>query len=61
MTLRRFSLAAGLGAALIAAACSNEELMPPTVPAYAGGAMFLRYVSLGNSITSGFQSGGIND
>ena len=61
MTLRRFSLAAGLGAALIAAACSNEELMPPAVPSYAGGPMFQRYVSLGNSITSGFQSGGIND
>ncbi len=35
--------------------------MPPAVPTYAGGAMFQRYVSLGNSITSGFQSGGIND
>jgi lysophospholipase L1-like esterase len=61
MTLRRFSLAAGLGAALVAAGCSNEELMTPAPPAYTGGAMFERYVSLGNSITSGFQSGGIND
>lgn len=61
MTLRRFSLAAGLVVALAAAACHNDELMPPAAPAYAGGAMFERYVSLGNSITAGFQSGGIND
>ena len=57
MTLRRLSLAAGLGAALVAAGCHNDELMTPTPPAYTGGAMFDRYVSLGNSITSGFQSG----
>jgi hypothetical protein len=61
MTLRRFSLAAGLGAVLVAAGCSNEQLMTPAVPAYLGGAMFQRYVSIGNSITAGFQSGGIND
>ena len=61
MTLRRFSLAAGLGAALVAAGCHQEGLMTPATPAYTGGAMFQRYVSLGNSITAGFQSGGIND
>jgi lysophospholipase L1-like esterase len=61
MTLRRFSLVAGLGAALVAAGCHQDALMPPAAPAYTGGAMFERYVSLGNSITSGFQSGGIND
>lgn len=59
--LRRFALAAVLGAALIAAGCKNDELNTPAPPAYAGGAMFSRYVSLGSSITSGFQSGGIND
>jgi lysophospholipase L1-like esterase len=61
MTLRRFSLVAGLGAVLVAAGCRQDHLMTPAVPAYLGGAMFQRYVSIGNSITAGFQSGGIND
>jgi hypothetical protein len=61
MTLRRFSLAAGLGVALVVAACNDEQLFPPAVPQYTGGAMFQRYVSIGNSLTAGFQSGGIND
>jgi len=61
MTLRRFSLAAGLGAVLVAAACTNEELMSPSVPAYTGGAMYARYVAFGNSITAGIQSGGLSD
>ena len=61
MTLRRFSLVTGFAVALAAAGCQNDELMTPAVPAYTGGAMFQRYVSLGNSITAGFQSGGIND
>src|SRR5437660_1016761 len=59
MTIRRMSLAAGL--VLAAAGCSNEHLFPLAVPQYAGGAMFQRYVAMGNSITAGFQSGGIND
>ena len=59
MTIRRMSLAAGL--VLAAVGCSNEDLFTSAVPQYAGGAMFQRYVSLGNSITAGFQSGGIND
>src|SRR6266487_3091368 len=59
MTIRRMSLAAGL--VLAAAGCSNEHLFPPAVPQYAGGAMFQRYVAMGNSLTAGFQSGGIND
>src|SRR5437667_4848106 len=59
MTIRRISLAAGL--ALAAVGCSNEDLITPPVPLYKGGAMFQRYVSMGNSITAGFQSGGIND
>ena len=61
MTLRRFSLAAGLGAALIATGCKNDELLTPTVPAYMGGAMFQRYVAFGNSITAGIQSAGLSD
>ena len=52
---------AGLAAAALAVACNNETLMTPAMPAYSGAAMFRRYVSMGNSITAGFQSGGIND
>ena len=39
------------------AACSDEALMPPV----AVDPMFVRYASLGNSLTAGFQSGGMND
>lgn len=38
-------------------ACSDEVLAPPEAPA---DALFDRYVALGNSITAGFQSEGIN-
>ena len=48
MTIRRTSLAAGLAVALAAAGCHNDELFRPTVPGYAGGALFQRYVSMGN-------------
>src|SRR5438552_16675858 len=61
MTISRFSVAAWLGLALAAAGCSDDKLSPPAIPLYAGGAMFQRYVAIGNSITAGFQSGGIND
>ena len=61
MTIRRMSLAAGLGLTLVAAGCNNEDLFSPAIPAYTGGAMFQRYVAMGNSITAGVQSGGIND
>jgi hypothetical protein len=61
MTLRRYSFAIVLGAVLVAAGCHQDELMTPFLPAYTGAAMFQRYVSIGNSITAGFQSGGIND
>src|SRR3989449_7218122 len=60
MMHRRVLLAAGLSLAL-AAACHQDELFTPLVPAYAGGALFQRYVSMGNSITMGIQSGGIDD
>lgn len=50
-----------LGAACLLAACVDDAVQPPaTVPATAG-AMFNSYVAIGNSITSGFESGGIND
>src|SRR2546430_16890728 len=51
----RVLLAAGVGLALATAACHQDELFTPVVPSYAGGAMFQRYVSFGNSITAGFQ------
>ncbi|HEV2672767.1 MAG TPA: SGNH/GDSL hydrolase family protein [Gemmatimonadales bacterium] len=49
-----------LGLLLAAAACQNDELnrpysVTPVDP------LFDRYVSMGNSITAGFQSAGIND
>lgn len=61
MTFRRVSPLAALGVALVAAGCSQDNLLTPPLPSYAGGAMFARYVSFGNSITAGFQSGGLND
>lgn len=52
--------AAVLGLLLVAAACENDQLNRPfaTTPV---DPLFDRYVSMGNSITAGFQSGGIND
>ena len=61
MTHARVLLAAGLGFSLFAAACHQDELFTPPMPPYAGGALFQRYVAIGNSITAGWQSGGIND
>ena len=59
MRTTRFS-AAALGLVLAVAACENDTVnrpfsMTPVDP------LFDRYVSMGNSITAGFQSGGILD
>jgi lysophospholipase L1-like esterase len=56
---QRFS-AAALGLLLAVAACQNDEVNRPfgSTPV---DPLFDRYVSMGNSITAGFQSGGIND
>lgn len=59
---RRFSGSPALPILLLAllplaAACNDDELLPPT----ARDDMFVRYVAIGNSITAGFQSGGISD
>jgi len=56
---KRFS-GAVLGLVLAAAACNNDQLNRPfsSTPV---DPLFDRYVSMGNSITAGFQSGGIND
>lgn len=59
MTPRRVLFAAGLGFVVWATACQSDELNSPGASPY--GAMFQRYVAMGNSITAGFQSGGIND
>src|SRR5438034_5079561 len=52
--------AAVLGVLLAVTACNDEKLNRPfsSTPV---DALFDRYVSMGNSITAGFQSGGIND
>src|SRR2546423_280714 len=60
MILTNRFAAAVLGVVLAAAACNNDQLNRPfgNTPV---NALFDRYVSMGNSITAGFQSGGIND
>ena len=55
----RFS-AAVLGLVLAVAACNNDKLNRPFANTPVD-PLFDRYVSMGNSITAGFQSGGIND
>jgi GDSL-like Lipase/Acylhydrolase len=52
--------AAAVGLLLGVAACHNDELFRP-VAITPIDPLFARYVSLGNSLTAGFQSGGIND
>ena len=42
----------------LTAACSDDILDPPTSQV---DSLFNKYVAIGNSITAGFQSGGIND
>ncbi len=58
---RRYPFSRLLGALLVAlpllVACDNELVNPPT----AVDALFNRYVAMGNSLTAGFQSAGIND
>lgn len=57
--INRFS-AAALGLLLAAAACQNDTVNRPfgNIPV---DPLFERYVSIGNSITAGFQSNGINE
>jgi hypothetical protein len=52
--------AAALGLLVGVGACHNDKLLRPAtiIPV---DPMFDRYVSMGNSITAGYQSGGIND
>ncbi len=52
-------LALLLAGVSLAAGCVDDETL--TTPGRSGGDLFARYVALGNSITAGYQSGGIND
>jgi lysophospholipase L1-like esterase len=51
--------AALAGLAGILASCEGDHTL--FGPPLGGGAMFASYVALGNSLTAGYQSGGIND
>jgi hypothetical protein len=47
---------------VLAACYEDESLNPPDIPPVpSGGPLFQRYVAMGNSITAGVQSAGIND
>lgn len=61
MTKTTMRYLAALGILLgAAAACNNDELFHNTTEDPVN-PLFTRYVSMGNSITAGFQSNGIND
>src|SRR5215218_5941117 len=58
--LTNFTRVATTGTLLALAACeSNGTALGPSAPP--GGEIFRSYVALGNSISAGFQSGGVND
>jgi lysophospholipase L1-like esterase len=58
--LTNLTRVAAIGAVLALAACEqHRDVVGPTTPA--GGDIFRSYVAIGNSITAGFQSNGIND
>jgi lysophospholipase L1-like esterase len=58
--LTTFTRAVCIGGILALAACSdNPKILGPASPK--GGDIFKSYVAIGNSITAGFQSNGIND
>ena len=60
LRLTTFTRVAALGAVVALAACSdNKQLLGPSTPV--GGDIFKSYVAIGNSITAGYQSGGIMD
>lgn len=58
--MRTLRYSAALGLLLAAAACENDQLNRPSSVTPVD-PLFDRYVSMGNSITAGFQSAGIND
>jgi lysophospholipase L1-like esterase len=58
---RRGALALASLAALVSLAACGEDDKVITLPSGLEDDLFLRYVALGNSITAGYQSGGLND
>ncbi|HEX8272845.1 MAG TPA: SGNH/GDSL hydrolase family protein [Longimicrobiaceae bacterium] len=58
--LRALALALA-GLPLLAGCRADDQEIRQIVGPQLGGDLFARYVSMGNSITAGFQSGGIND
>jgi len=57
---KHFARAAAIGAVLVVAACeADRDVFGPNPPI--GGEIFRTYVAIGNSLTAGWQSGGIND
>lgn len=62
MKSRYLAASLALGILALGACHSDDSLNPPSAPPVpSAGALFQRYVSMGNSITAGFQSAGIND
>jgi lysophospholipase L1-like esterase len=62
MKSRYLAASLALGILALGACHSDDSLNPPgDPPVPSAGALFQRYVSMGNSITAGFQSAGIND
>lgn len=62
MKLQHLAASLALGVVVLAGCHADESLNPPPPPPVpSGGALFQRYVAMGNSITAGFQSAGIND
>ena len=59
MTRKLTMLSLAAGALLLGACAADDSLQPPATPA--GGALMSHYVAMGNSITAGYQSAGIND
>src|SRR5450759_1257894 len=60
LRLNTLTRVAALGAVVALVACSDKpNPLGPSTPV--GGDIFKSYVALGNSITAGFQSNGIND
>jgi hypothetical protein len=60
MKRSRMLRAPAIAAFALAAGCGDgDRILAPAVPP--GGALFIRYVAMGNSITAGWQSAGIND
>ncbi|MBA2626464.1 MAG: SGNH/GDSL hydrolase family protein, partial [Gemmatimonadales bacterium] len=59
MTLRTLAASLLLALPLIAGCRNDETLAAPDVST--SGGLMARYVAMGNSITAGYQSGGIND